>query len=143
MGKILCLGLDELPDAAASILHACSPFRIFLLKGQMGAGKTTLIKAFCQVMQISDQASSPTFAIVNEYLSPSHGLIYHFDLYRLEHPDELLNIGFEEYIDSGCYCFIEWPELSMELLPPPFVEISIEADPVSGLRTVSWLAQSE
>jgi tRNA threonylcarbamoyladenosine biosynthesis protein TsaE len=91
----------------------------------MGAGKTTLIKELCKQLQVTDQAASPTFSIVNEYHSPQ-GNVYHFDFYRLKEEQEALDLGYEEYFFSGNYCFIEWPEKIPNLLPEEVVSVTIE-----------------
>lgn len=108
----------EAADIARMILQSHAEARVFALHGDLGAGKTTLIKGFCMALGVQDHTSSPTFAIVNEYRSELGGSVYHFDLFRLRDQDELRGIGFEEYLDSGAYCFIEWPELAGDLLPP-------------------------
>ena len=100
--------------------------RIFLLTGDLGAGKTSFVKAFCEAAGVDDPASSPTFSLVNAYLSPIHGTIYHMDLYRLSRELDLDQIGFDEYIDSGNLCFIEWPELGASRIPLPYSAIAIE-----------------
>lgn len=89
--------------------------KIFLLDAPMGAGKTTFIKEFCKVLGSSGNFSSPTFSIVNEYLS-AYGKIFHFDLYRIENEKELIQIGFDEYLNGKNYCFIEWPEKAIGFL---------------------------
>jgi len=107
--------INALPAAASRIIEHAGEERIIAFHGELGAGKTTLIKAIATQLGVEGAMSSPTFAIVNEYLGTS--TIYHFDLYRLEKEDELDGIGFDEYIDSGNWCFIEWPELAGERLP--------------------------
>ncbi len=116
--------LDEVPAVAARILEICESRRIFAIFGAMGAGKTTLIKALCNHLGSPDVVKSPTFSIVNEYDSAA-GSIYHFDFYRIKAMSEVFDIGFEEYMDSGCYCFLEWPELIAPLIPEEAVEIRI------------------
>jgi tRNA threonylcarbamoyladenosine biosynthesis protein TsaE len=91
----------------------------------MGAGKTTLSKAFCSHFGINEEVNSPTFAIANIYTSESVGEIYHFDFYRLNTSQEALDIGFEDYVYSGNYCLIEWPNLVEHYIPRPFVEVEI------------------
>lgn len=120
---------------AKEILTAFSYPRVFALHGELGAGKTTLIKGLCAALGVKDQASSPSFAIVNEYRAANSNPVYHFDLYRLKDASELEGIGFTEYADSGHYCFIEWPELAEELLPDDVLHlrISVQAD---GARLV-------
>ena len=122
------------PQLAAKILAAFPASRVFALHGELGAGKTTLIKGFCAALGVHDQASSPTFAIVNEYRSEHGGPVYHFDLYRLKNAEELQGIGFTEYIDSGAYCFIEWPELAMEQLPDDALHVRLEVLPDGSRR---------
>jgi len=99
--------------------------KIFLFYGEMGAGKTTLIKSICEYLGTSELATSPTFSIVNEYLMPG-GKLYHFDFYRLKNETEALDMGYEEYFYSGNYCFIEWPEKISGLLPDHFIRINIK-----------------
>ncbi len=126
---------SEAPDIARLILQSHAEHRVFALHGELGAGKTTLIKAFCEALGVADATSSPSFAIVNEYRMADDRPVYHFDLYRLRDAHELLDIGFEEYLDSGAYCFIEWPELAEELLPRDVLHLTIEAAD-SGVRTI-------
>lgn len=119
--------LNELPKAARELLAFAGNERIFLFYGEMGAGKTTLIKALCSELGTDDLVSSPTFSIVNEYASPA-GPVYHFDFYRLKNETEALDLGYEDYIYSGCYCFIEWPERISGLLPENACSIEIEIE---------------
>jgi tRNA threonylcarbamoyladenosine biosynthesis protein TsaE len=116
--------LNGLPDAAKSILRFSKNEKIFLFEGEMGVGKTTLIKAMCEQLNIIDIPSSPTYSIVNEYSYPL-GKIFHFDFFRIKTETEAYDIGFEEYIYSGHYCFIEWPEKIRNLWPLHYVELSI------------------
>ena len=112
---------DEANELAAALLNACPGRRIFALQGQLGVGKTTLIKAMCQELGITSGMSSPSYSLVNEYRMPDQRPVYHFDLYRLRKADELDGIGFVEYLDSGADCFVEWPELARAVLPPEVV----------------------
>ena len=116
--------LDDVRLAAAKILETCGSHRIFAFYGSMGAGKTTLIKSICELLGSEDVVKSPTFSIVNEYDSPA-GSIFHFDFYRIENLAEVFDIGFEEYLASGSYCFMEWPELIAPLVPEDAVAINI------------------
>lgn len=102
--------------------HAC---KIWLLEGEMGVGKTTLIKAVCAVLGVKDTVQSPTYALVNEYRTADGETLYHFDFYRIKHESEALDMGLEEYLDSGAYCFIEWPSKIPSLLPANYLKISI------------------
>jgi tRNA threonylcarbamoyladenosine biosynthesis protein TsaE len=114
---------------AEKLLAAYPASRIFAFYGEMGAGKTTLIKDFCRVLGVTENTSSPTFALVNEYQSTNGKTIYHFDMYRIEDPSEAIRIGFEEYLESGNYCFIEWPEKINNLLPLGIVKVEVKASP--------------
>ena len=126
---------EEAVEVAQLILQSHDTARVFALHGDLGAGKTTLIKAFCMALGVADRTSSPSFAIVNEYRAGSGDPLYHFDLYRLKAAEELDGIGFEEYLDSGNYCFIEWPELAADHLPAEVVHVRLEAA-ASGVRTI-------
>lgn len=117
--------LDELKNAANSILKEFPDDRIFLFYGNMGAGKTTFINALCEQLGVLDHTSSPTFSIVNEYDS-AKGTLFHFDFYRLKDETEALDMGYEEYFYANKYCFVEWPEKISNLLPLECVNISIE-----------------
>lgn len=119
-------GLNELKAAARQIINFAGAENIWVLNGEMGAGKTTLSKAICAELGVMDTVQSPTFSIVNEYLTGSDEQIYHFDFYRLEHPEEALAIGVEEYFDSGNICLIEWPQKIGNLLPEKHLAISIK-----------------
>ena len=110
--------------------------KIFCFYGELGAGKTTLIKEICKQLGVTDKGSSPTFSLINEYkissslMSPSARVIkgeavYHFDLYRLKSESEIYDIGYEDYLFSGNYCFIEWPEKMQHLLPTDVVKVKI------------------
>jgi tRNA threonylcarbamoyladenosine biosynthesis protein TsaE len=120
--------LNNLPAAAVQLLKDAAGFRIFAIFGDMGAGKTTFIKSICHHLGAADSVTSPTFTIVNEYMVPGEESLYHFDFYRINKITELYDFGFEEYIDSGRYCFIEWPEISEELLPPDTVVVRIRSE---------------
>ena len=102
--------LESLSSVTKDVLRL-SNNRIFTLYGKMGVGKTTLVKSFCNHLNVVDSISSPTFSIVNEYMTVNAEKVFHFDFYRLNNVKELDSIGVETYFNSGCYCFIEWPEL--------------------------------
>lgn len=121
--------LEELPSIANEIISSATNSRIFLFYGDMGAGKTTLIKVLCEQLGVTEPATSPTFSIVNEYVGADNK-IYHFDFYRLKTETEALDMGYEEYFYSDAYCFIEWPEKISNLLPEHYnrVEISVRTD---------------
>jgi tRNA threonylcarbamoyladenosine biosynthesis protein TsaE len=117
--------LSSIDDAARELIETLSDKRIFAFYGEMGAGKTTLIKALCRVLQVTDVTSSPSFGLIYEYRTRGSDLIYHFDFYRIEYLEEAYDLGFEEYIDSGQYCFIEWPDKVASLLPPETVNVNL------------------
>lgn len=117
--------LNQLPDIASDILSFAANERIFLFYGDMGAGKTTLIKALCESLGTTEPVTSPTFSIVNEYIGESRK-IYHFDFYRLKNQTEALDMGYEEYFYSDNYCFVEWPEKIPGLLPEHYVSVKIK-----------------
>lgn len=119
-----CRDEQMLPAISRTVLQFAPAERILLFEGELGAGKTTLIKHICKDLSVTDQVSSPTFSIVNEYRS-ANGPVYHFDLYRLRDLTEALDIGIEDYLYSGYYCFIEWPEKITSLLPASYIKLSI------------------
>lgn len=122
---VLSKGPDDLEEAVKAIIEVGKAADIWLFMGQMGAGKTTLIKAVCGTLQVLDEVNSPTFSIVNEYLTATDDTLYHFDFYRLKNEEEAYNIGIEEYFYSGNTCMIEWPERVEGLLPENFLRIDI------------------
>ncbi|MBR5395563.1 MAG: tRNA (adenosine(37)-N6)-threonylcarbamoyltransferase complex ATPase subunit type 1 TsaE [Bacteroidaceae bacterium] len=143
---------EGLAAAAQQFIEAMGERKVFAFYGKMGAGKTTFIKAICEALGVEDVVTSPTFAIVNEYMTfqPSlggatdstefplkgvSGSIFHFDFYRIKNLREAYDIGTEEYFCSGCPCFIEWPELIEELLPEDTVKVNIEVRE-DGSRTI-------
>jgi tRNA threonylcarbamoyladenosine biosynthesis protein TsaE len=119
--------LADLHGAALSLLEFANEEKIFLFEGEMGAGKTTFIKAICEAMGVVDVVSSPTFSIVNEYQGSNSSRIFHFDFYRIDDLREAYDIGYEEYFYSGDICLVEWPEKIRELLPQEYVHVSIAA----------------
>ena len=125
MLKIKIKGINELEFAAKKILEIAGSNKIFAFYGEMGSGKTTFIKALCKAMNVESNVNSPSFSIINEYASLSHGTIFHFDFYRIEKIEEAYDFGFEEYLYSGNYCFIEWPEKIASLLPKDIISIKI------------------
>ena len=125
MNLTVC-NLSDLYSAAKAIIDFYPDNRVFALYGQMGVGKTTLIKEFCSYLGVFDNVTSPTFAIVNQYTTSSKDLIYHFDFYRIKNISEVYDLGYEDYFYGGDYCFIEWPELVDGLLPESYVIIKIE-----------------
>lgn len=114
--------------------------RVVLVYGEMGAGKTTLIKAVCHALGVADEVSSPTFALVNEYQSGRGEAIYHFDLYRLTAEEEALDFGVDEYLDSGNLCLVEWPEKIVNFLPLNFDVILLKNQ--NGLRKLQFFVNA-
>lgn len=128
--------LAELNDAARAFIDAIGNDRVFLFQGEMGAGKTTLIAEICRQLGADDDFGSPTFSIVNEYQDANGHPIFHFDLYRIEEPREIIDMGATEYFDSGALCLVEWPDRLGELTPPDarIVEITLNEDDSRTLR---------
>ena len=127
--------LDDLRALAVQILSDCKDSRIFTLTGNLGAGKTTFVKYFCKALGCNpDDICSPTFSIVNEYIS-DQGSVYHMDLYRIKDLEEALDFGIEEYLFSGSYCFIEWPEIALQILDIPYYAVNMNVQS-SGTRRV-------
>lgn len=118
--------INEVKDIAEKILKTHSTSKIFAFYGEMGVGKTTLIKSICEVLGVAETVKSPTFSIVNEYKNHYENLIYHFDFYRIKNEQEAYDLGYEDYFYSGHYCFIEWPEKIQSLLPEHFIKIEIK-----------------
>ncbi len=116
---------EELEAVARQLINAYSGIAIWLFNGEMGAGKTTLIKAICKEWKVIDEMSSPTFSIVNDYATETDEVVHHFDFYRLESIEEAIDIGVEDYFFSGSRCMIEWADLIMGLLPDKYLKISI------------------
>lgn len=121
----------QLNDVARQLYDFAAGCRFFTFNGDMGAGKTTLIKALCAALGVEDRVSSPTFSIVNEYESPL-GPVYHFDFYRLKNIQEAYDMGYEEYFYSPAYCLVEWPEKIEELLPERYIAVQITIDSENG-----------
>ncbi len=128
---------DKIDDVAGEFLENYGEYRIVAFYGEMGVGKTTFIKALCKAMGVEDEVNSPSFAIVNEYHTGDNDtIIYHFDFYRLKNVEEALDIGYEEYIFSGNYCFMEWPEKIEPILPDERLDVLIKKDD-DGTRTLT------
>ncbi|PZV79777.1 tRNA threonylcarbamoyladenosine biosynthesis protein TsaE [Algoriphagus aquaeductus] len=128
--------LEDIDQVAQKVIGAAADQKIWVFKGQMGAGKTTLIKTIAKAMSVVDPVSSPTFGIVNEYQTEEGEQIFHFDFYRLEDPKEALDIGIEEYFYSGKICWLEWAERVAQFLPDDFFLISIDSTSATG-RTLT------
>lgn len=117
---------DDLPKAAAAILESLDGRSVVAFRGEMGAGKTTLIRAICDALGVTDTVTSPTFAIVNEYRGEGIPLVYHFDFYRIDRIEEAFDFGYEEYFYGGDLCLVEWPEKIESLLPDDAMTVRIE-----------------
>lgn len=137
MEDIIIENLEQIVDSAAQFIHSMDNKKVFAFEGNMGAGKTTFIKAVCTLLGVTDVINSPTFSIINEYRSSTtDDLIYHFDFYRINAIGEAQAIGVEDYFYSGAFCFIEWPEKIKELLPEETLYISICEQPDGSRRLI-------
>ena len=129
--------IEHIGEAARQFVSQIGDRHVFAFYGSMGAGKTTFIKAICEELGVKDVITSPTFAIVNEYTTPSEEAIYHFDFYRIKRLEEVYDMGYEDYFYApDALCFIEWPELIDDLLPDDAVKVFVNETPDGG-RTVS------
>jgi len=124
----ITFSLEEINNVAELIV-AAKPNKVILFNGEMGAGKTTFIKQLCKTLGVTEATSSPTFSLVNEYEAANRQLIYHFDFYRLKKETEALDMGVDDYLYSGNWCFIEWAEKIAGLLPESYSTITIEVLP--------------
>jgi tRNA threonylcarbamoyladenosine biosynthesis protein TsaE len=134
-GLLIAKNPDELKLLAPKIIDFARDCSIWLFEGEMGAGKTALIKAICEVYGVVDQVTSPTYSLVQEYRTFSGDTFYHFDFYRLDNIYQAVEIGCEEYFDSGNICFLEWPDLVKPLVPGKRVVITLEVQEDSS-RTI-------
>lgn len=126
--------LDQLSEVAIEVIKQ-SKHKILLFYGEMGVGKTTLIKEIFKQLQVNDNVSSPTFSLVNEYHTSDNDIVYHFDFYRIDHEEEALDMGIEEYFYSNRWCLVEWPNKIENLLPLECVKLTISTDQ-NQLRTI-------
>jgi tRNA threonylcarbamoyladenosine biosynthesis protein TsaE len=136
MKAIAIPSLEEVDRAAREFLDGTPEIPVVAFSGELGAGKTTFIQALCRALGVKAEVNSPTFSLVNEYFTPDGTPVYHFDLYRIEEPEELFDLGYEEYFFSGFRCFIEWPEKASHLIPDDalIVKIAILEDGSRELR---------
>ena len=135
--EIRITDIDHIREVAREFIEHIGDHRVFAFYGKMGAGKTTFVKAICEVLGVEDVITSPTFAIINEYRSETTAeLIYHFDFYRIKKLEEVYDLGYEDYFYSGALCFIEWPELVEELLPLDAKKVTITENS-DGSRTIT------
>ena len=121
--------LDTIHEAAKDFIKGMGDGKVFAFYGKMGAGKTTFIKALCEVLGVKDVITSPTFAIINEYTDGNDNPIYHFDFYRIKKLEEVYDMGYEDYFYSGNPCLLEWPELVEDVLPENVIKVTIEEQP--------------
>ncbi len=121
----IVFSLDQIQEVADQII-ASNPKKIILFNGEMGVGKTTLIKQLCKSLGVQDATSSPTFSLVNEYYTSNNQVVYHFDFYRLNKETEALDMGVDDYLYSGNWCFIEWSKKIASLIPEEHSNITIE-----------------
>lgn len=135
MSKIIIKSEKEIDTAALQFLNLMDDAKVYAFYGEMGAGKTTFIKAICRALDVQDNVSSPTFALVYEYFSSQKGPVYHFDLYRIKDLSELYDLGYEDYFYSNNLCFIEWPELAEDLLPEGTKKVRLTIQP-DGSRII-------
>ena len=126
--KILIKDKRHLSSGAKKLLKHYGENKIFAFYGSMGAGKTTIIKAICEALGAVDIISSPTFTLINEYKTSRGETLYHIDFYRIKKQEEVFDCGVEEYLSGDSYCFMEWPELVEEILPPGTVRVRITVD---------------
>ena len=120
--------LTDLKEIAKDLLNEFGEHRVIAFYGEMGVGKTTLVKELCIHLGVDDITNSPTFSIVNEYLTQKGETLYHFDFYRIEEEEEVYDLGYEDYFYSRNYCFVEWPEKILNLLPKDIVKVRITLD---------------
>ncbi|RZL15288.1 MAG: tRNA (adenosine(37)-N6)-threonylcarbamoyltransferase complex ATPase subunit type 1 TsaE [Pedobacter sp.] len=139
--EVIVKTISELPEVAQKLLDFSGTSRFFIFEGDMGAGKTTFIKALCEKLGVKDVVSSPTFSLVNEYASDK-GPVYHFDFYRLKNIHEAYDIGYEEYFYGEGICLVEWPDKVSPLLPDSYIKVSIVA-PEPEKRTFSFNKNGE
>jgi len=125
MDKLCIPSLEDYSQAARSFLKRIGDISVIAFSGELGAGKTTFIQGLCKELGITAEVNSPTFSLVNQYFTPEGSTIYHFDLYRIEDPGELYDMGYEEYFYSGDRCFIEWPEKATDLVPEDALWVKI------------------
>ena len=126
--EILIKDKRHLSSAAKQLLKQSGENKLFAFYGAMGAGKTTFIKAICESLGATDIVTSPTFTLVNEYKTADGESIFHIDFYRIKKQEEVFDFGIEEYLSGDSYCFMEWPELIEEILPPETVKVKISVD---------------
>ena len=123
-----CKTIEDLPEAAEILTSYFKDEQVFAFYGDMGAGKTTFIRAICKELGVKDNVSSPTYSLVNEYLNGKGMPVYHFDFYRIKSQDEAIQMGFDDYLNSSSRCLIEWPEKIQSLLPSRYVRVKLKTE---------------
>ncbi|MCZ4695509.1 tRNA (adenosine(37)-N6)-threonylcarbamoyltransferase complex ATPase subunit type 1 TsaE [Ancylomarina euxinus] len=124
MTELSIKNLEEINSVAKQFIELVGERRVFAMYGAMGVGKTTFVKAVCEVLGVEDTINSPTFAIVNEYHTPKDKIVYHFDFYRIDDVQEAYDFGYEDYFYSKALCFIEWPERIESILPADVINLN-------------------
>lgn len=119
---------NELTHVAEELITLLNHYPVVTFSGKLGSGKTALIKEICRLLQVKDTVTSPTFTLLNEYETAAGQPVYHFDFYRISRPEEIYDLGYEEYLFSGNFCFIEWPEMAENILLPDVLKVTIEVD---------------
>lgn len=122
---ILSTHLNQLEEAAQALITYAGSCKVWLLKGELGAGKTTLVKAICKQLGVREHVTSPTFLLINTYYLPSGDPIYHLDAYRLSQEAEIVDMDYPFYLETGSYCFIEWPQKITQFIQPPYLDIKL------------------
>lgn len=136
--KVVIGSLAQLESGAREFLSLIGEAKVIAFFGAMGAGKTTFIKALCRELGVEEEVTSPTFNLINEYRNEGGELLYHFDFYRIEKLQEAIDIGIDEYLYSGYYSFMEWPEKIEPLLPEEALKVSLE-EQEDGSRVLKWV----
>ena len=135
--EIIIPSLSSINEAAQQFFAQMGDHKVIAFYGKMGAGKTTFIKALCQILGVEDVITSPTFSLVNEYTDSEGNSIFHFDFYRIKKLDEVYDMGYEDYFYGGNLCLLEWPELIEDILPEEALKVTITEE-VDGSRKLKW-----
>ncbi len=135
--RLFLASLSDLPRVAGEFIALTKGKKQFAFYGNMGVGKTTFIKEICRQLGVNQVVTSPTFALINEYTTIDHQIVYHFDFYRINKVEELFDFGYEDYLYSSNYCFIEWPEKAEEILPGHLQKVNFSEMP-DGIRVIEF-----
>ncbi len=131
--------LQDIDDAAKQFIAFIKDYKIIILSGELGAGKTTFIHALCKQYEIAETVTSPTYSLIHEYHFNENKIIYHMDLYRIKSAREAIDAGVEDCIMSGELCFIEWPEVAATLLPDRYIKVNIQSLPFNKRKLIAQL----